>query len=538
MPPKKKALAPSGAAVIPFDPETQDLILDLKGLCRLPFELEMSAVTSFRALILPKGRYVHEPKKAGKYLVLGNFRSTTALCLVHFDPSMQRDPELLLDFQDYGLANAMSMHVPQVETVMLPLLVSQGVYSKAIRQTEIKDIVGFEPINTSALPYSKDLGPFLKTNELYSSFKIASQSDLLAHINKPLCPRLAVLEKTAQADLARHLAGIAKDDASSADDQRSGLETRLADMIAKLKGLPPENYDAPLTARIKTIAMVDPPEHEAAEHAVPEWLNTPLKAALAEGSAKPEFTRFGSPVRMTTRSQPSPKGLVDDDDDGDDGDDDDGDDDDGDDDDGDDDDEDDDSDAAEESTGEEGAASTSELPAKRQRLRVEFYAPLASVGKSKVSGKKQEKPAKAPKQPSSAKTSADKKKDRSCPPGVDPLAPFGRNRKGKPYKRSCGAYNASLIPKPAHPNADAQTKCVSELKEANRLLTEQLKDALEKLATATAKGDSAVKLARAEESAAKHEAYHTAYMAGLNKGLEIASGGRIVATPQSAGGTA
>ena len=187
--------------MIPFNHETQEILLDIKGLCALPYDLEISAVASFRSIILPKGKYVHEPKKAGKYLVLGNFRSVTALCLVHFLPALERQPELLLSFQDYGLANTTSMHGVQIETVMLPLLVSAGVYSKAIRQSEISDVVGFEPLVANVLPYSKDLSPLLKTNALYSSLKVTNQSELIVYVLQPLGPRLVTLEKVAKADL-------------------------------------------------------------------------------------------------------------------------------------------------------------------------------------------------------------------------------------------------------------------------------------------------------------------------------------------------
>ena len=70
-------------------------------------------------------------------------------------------------------------------------------------------------------------------------------------------------------------------------------------------------------------------------------------------------------------------------------------------------------------------------------------------------------------------------------------APFCRNRKGKPYKRSCGAYNPALAPKPSNPNTDINNKTISDLKEANRVLTQELKKALEDLAAANAKSGTA-----------------------------------------------
>ena len=533
MAPKKVPPASVIAAAgqrIAFDPETQEIILDLKGLCALPYDLELSAFHSFRGIIMPSGKFVHEPKKAGKYLVLGNFRSVTCFTLVHFKPSMERTSELLLSFVDHGLANATSMHGVQVETVMLPLLVSAGVYSKALRMTSVQDIVAFETINTKSLPYSKDLAPFLKTHSLYKSLNISTQPELLSYIMKPLGGRLPHIEAAAKEALAGSVAALAPQGQQYADDARAGLEPRLASLIQQMRNLPPEHYDAPLTSRIKTIEMVDPPDHQAAEQGVPEWLDTPLKAALDQGTAKADYTTFkaaNSPIRMPTRSSPGRVGLVDDEDGDDDDDDDDSDED------GDDDDED--SDSKEEHSGSDKAAGSSLIQSeKRARVSTDHYVPTRP-GKGKGTGAPKPKAAAEPRQAKGSKAKQHKV-DKSCAPGVDPLAPFGRKKNGKPYARSCGAYNAALIPKPTNPTSNVRDKTVHDLREANKSLTKQLQDALAEVASLKATESSAVKLARAEELSAKHEAYHQAYMSGLNKGLEIASGGRVMATPQSGAG--
>ena len=123
-------------------------------------------------------------------------------------------------------------------------------------------------------------------------------------------------------------------------------------------------------------------------------------------------------------------------------------------------------------------------------------------------------------------------KDRSCPPGTDPLAPFGRNKKGKPYKRPCGAYKASLIEKPEK-TSNVLDKVVHDLREANAELNKQLADALTENARLKASEGYDSKIARLEEQSARHENYHKAFMDGLNQGLRMASGQHMA--PPSAG---
>ena len=123
-----------------------------------------------------------------------------------------------------------------------------------------------------------------------------------------------------------------------------------------------------------------------------------------------------------------------------------------------------------------------------------------------------------------------------------PLAPFGRNKNGRAYKRQCGAYKQSLRPlMPAVPPLapaihELSSKVVSDLRNAIDSLKDQLARANEQIATLTAQEGHLAKEERLKGEAIKHEEYHKAFMAGLEKGLEMATG--QYRAPASAAGAA
>ena len=155
---------------IPFDVSTTDLIIDFRAACSLPFDPNTEGVKSLRAIKFGKGRAVHVPNDAGKLYVFGDWCSVQALPKVYFKTSTHRDPELLLNFVDYGFANS-EMSGISVETLLLPLLVSKGVYQNMTRLTRLEDVVGFSPINHSKTPWSVNLKPALQKQEMFKSFK-------------------------------------------------------------------------------------------------------------------------------------------------------------------------------------------------------------------------------------------------------------------------------------------------------------------------------------------------------------------------------
>ena len=111
-----EAVPPVPQKAVGFDPSKETLILDFKAACQLPFNPDNGGVKAFRAIIFQKGFGHHVPDEPAKLLLVGEYRRQYALELVHFDPSTARDPELLLAFVDYGLANS-AMSGVSVETL-------------------------------------------------------------------------------------------------------------------------------------------------------------------------------------------------------------------------------------------------------------------------------------------------------------------------------------------------------------------------------------------------------------------------------------
>ena len=139
---------------------------------------------------------------------------------------------------------------------------------------------------------------------------------------------------------------------------------------------------------------------------------------------------------------------------------------------------------------------------------------------------------KAPKTP--------KAPDKSCPPGADPLAPFGRNSRGRPYKRSCGSYKPAIPQQQRRPSKDTGdlAKIVEKLTTDNRALQEQLITAKADLSALKAVEGGSADVARWKGEATKHEEYHKAYMAGLEKGLSMATGQICSTRTPASGGSA
>ena len=119
--------------------------------------------------------------------------------------------------------------------------------------------------------------------------------------------------------------------------------------------------------------------------------------------------------------------------------------------------------------------------------------------------------------------------------GADPAAPFGRNRKGKPYKRSCGGYKQAL-----HGGGGGRgdggdgrhSQVITNLRSANAELQSKLDAANAKLALLQASEGQSSKVARLEAQKEAADQYHNAYIKGLERGLSMASG-KVVTTPAS-----
>ena len=512
MPPgQRKAAAGTSAAArsvgITFDPSKEVLVLDYKGLSALPYSSE-SLFKSFRAFIFPKGKFVHSPRALARYFVLGKYRVSTALTLVTFAETSNREPELLLNFvQSADCQDVM------LETVQTPLKISSGVYQKATRISAIDAVTGFMAIDMSTTPWSTDLSAYLKTIEQFRSLKITNATEMLTHISKPLETRITSTLKTrAELALRAETDALAKQDAAIADETNARHSAKLDALVASMIEHNPGAYDALLSSRITCVELLDAPA--SAEQVLPAWLSTPLREQLNAGTAAGPRTRFGSPMRRPDAMEPEAEaeasgaaptaadGQQDDDDD-----------------DGDDDDDDDD---------DEGhlVSDDEQQPPKRARTTTDRFEAGPASGKGKTT--------KQPNAPASAKGKGKgKQPEKSAAanlkigPGVDPNAPFGRNRNGKPYKRACGAYQKNMheAASLARSNTDAKAAAsITQLLDANSKLNDELREALTELAKMKAAGSSAVEVAQLREQAKGHEAYHKAYMEGLEKGIAMATG--------------
>lgn len=522
MPPRRAATSQSSHPVVAFDPAKETLVLDCKGLSMLPFN-ESSHVKSFRALALPKGKFVHVPKMAGRYFVLGSYRAHTVLQLVHFRADVNRDPELLINFVDQADSNGNAM----VQTVQLPVEVRSGVFQKNTVTSTADDVIGFQQLDTTKTPWSTSLAPFLKQNDQYRSLKIENGHDMLGYIGKQLGSRIDGLLKRSELSIVAEYEAAKVQDELLAGEEQEAAKVQLKALVEGLKKLPPESYDATLSNRITTVQLLDAPGHE--EQTLPDWLTSPLRGQLNTGTAKAVPTFMTSPIRKSKRlmaQDEEEQGLVGDDDDslqnGDD----------------DEDDDDDDSDS-ELSDDDEESDDGAVVASKRARIAPERLIPgsastaAAKGGKGgKISCGKGKAKAAAPRKP------AKEKKDKSCPPGVDPEAPFGRKKNGKPYARACGAYKRNLVKavtKTASDSVDrAAADAITKLTEANEKLNEELKTALKDLAELKGAGDAKEQIAKLQGQVDKADAAHSAYIAGLTKGMELATGRAAAITPASA----
>jgi hypothetical protein len=518
-----------------FDPAVQELVLDVKGLCGLPCRPMVWAVRSLRALVMPKGKFVHVPKLAGKYVVLGIAQCIVkhGLIKVHFREEFQRPPELLTNFLDHGVSDD-GMNGIMVESFLLPLKVQQGVYQAHPRYAPEAEVAGFSKIGAAE---AKELEPFLKRIDQFVMNGIKGEDSMLTYIAKPVADRLDELHTQAISVLeATRDKGLVQD-----SDAQNEFEERLSALnllVADMKLLPMENYDAPLATRITEIELLNPPAHH--EIAIPAWLTSPLRKELEEGKAEGNATRLlgvalagphgrrpPSPVpRRSPRNQggagpsagagllktsftalsdlPSDddedvhdSGLVDD----------------------------------LESDEIESESAVSPPPAarsgsKRNRKQVDRHVPPPTA-MSKAKAVKAAPKAKAP------KAKAPRMKVHA-PSGNDEQAPFGMSASsGKPYKRPCGAYRGNMeriidavAPKAAPTSAPtASMKELNDLREKNRELQTKL-DIL------TAKSENAEKMGLLASKAEQAEKMLEQFQAGLERGLALV--GHRIGPPASA----
>jgi len=128
-----------------FDDKKQVVVIDLKGLCEVPYDPDFSGTKSLRAFIFPRDKVTHVDGIPGQYVVLGEYSVELGLSIIHFHASFKRRPELLLNFVDHGTANNDCSGI-SVESLGLPLLKSHGKYEQFSNLRPIKDVVGFSTL--------------------------------------------------------------------------------------------------------------------------------------------------------------------------------------------------------------------------------------------------------------------------------------------------------------------------------------------------------------------------------------------------------
>ena len=311
----------------PFDAKTEEVVLDLRALYAIPFNTLEDGISALRVMISPKGRCVHVPGQAGKYIVSGDWRSQYGICIVHFKEVTKRPPELLLSFIDFAMLNSAAAGI-FVESLQLPLRKSRAVFEDTSRITKIADIAGFTDISPSTAPWNVQLAPALAKQPILKRMGISKQSDIQKQYTQRLEKRISVCILETRANMLAAVEDIRRQDPRAAEKQLATFEATLDHTIGALKALPPSAYDTTLGGRIM-LFKEDAPEATAAGFPV---LTSPLRGQVTGGTAALIRTELANrvPARRDSADKPVPEpepgrkkapalNLSDDDDDDDDG---------------------------------------------------------------------------------------------------------------------------------------------------------------------------------------------------------------------------
>ena len=294
-----RAAAAAAGLDTPFDYEKQELVIDFRSVSELPFDPDTGGVKSFRAVIFDKGKGLHVPGQPGKLVVAGCYVKQVALCRVHFKPAYNREPELLLNFVDYGFANA-SMSGISVETLPLPLMIRKGVFQDKPMLVRAEHIAGFSRIDSNKLPWTTSLKPCLQKQDLFNSFGVFSSADVNTWLSsQKMAARVNVLNERARAAMEKGIAALARQDKEGASKQKAVFESKLETIMSAIRALPPSAYDVSMSKRI--ISLMEAPDAER-----PDWLKSPEQRAISQGLSQFVRTKLitggadGPPPRDTT----------------------------------------------------------------------------------------------------------------------------------------------------------------------------------------------------------------------------------------------
>ena len=273
-----ESVPPVPQKAVGFDPSKETLILDFKAACQLPFNPDNGGVKAFRAIIFPKGFGHHVPDEPAKLLLVGEYRRQYALELVHFDPSTARDPELLLAFVDYGLANS-AMSGVSVETLPLPLHIAKKNYNTESRLTPITSVVAFEPIDCGKAPWSIHLKPCLEKIALFKRTEAFNSKLMKEWIKTKVEPRLKKLHMWATDDISAEIAAISRQDYSQGTKQGSVFTAKLNALFDSIHKWPLDSFDLGLSERIEVVKI-----GARGAESMPPWIGSPAARQLVRGA--------------------------------------------------------------------------------------------------------------------------------------------------------------------------------------------------------------------------------------------------------------
>ena len=284
----------------PFDPEITQCVPDIRALCSLPADPDEDGVHTLRALLLPKGKSVHVPDEPGCYATIGPFRTQTALCIIHFHESTQREDELLLSFVDYGMVSNGAMHGIYVMTLQLPLQKARNQFEETPRFTSIKDVCGFTNIKETAQPWCVLLKPALERHALFTRIAVFNALDVVQYMRSPLAVRLLQLREGTEQDIAKLVEDLARQDKRAAEKQKGKFYSRLDATLNFFDELGPSKYDRAMKERIIKVASFSRTDGV-------QWLTTPDRSTLAQGRAKLASTSMRRLTFQSREAAPAPE---------------------------------------------------------------------------------------------------------------------------------------------------------------------------------------------------------------------------------------
>ena len=233
---------------IPFNSDVTECVLDIKGICSIPFDTDAEGVCSFRVLMMPKGKTMAIPNVHGCYIVDGDFTNQVALVIVHFNDNTHRLPELLCYFMDHGMANRDQSGL-SVVSLKLPLLIRKGSYESDTKVAPMSDVSGFTPINVAQLPWSAHLEPALAKIEIFKFLKINKPSTMVNWVAKPVASRIDAILSIATSALDARVAAVTRQDASQASRVRATAMAKINTIIDTIRARA-SAYDEQLSTRI------------------------------------------------------------------------------------------------------------------------------------------------------------------------------------------------------------------------------------------------------------------------------------------------